>query len=130
MKSNADIVRAYVAAFNAGDLDTLCRQFTPDALVWGVLGWGTIEQASPVWRDLMDCLGIQLQIDSLVVDGNEVAVRYTERGTSTRPFRGMGPTGKSYEITAMEWFEIKGGLIHRRWGARDSASQNRQMGFE
>jgi hypothetical protein len=29
----------------------------------------------------------------------------------------------------MEWFVIKDGRIHRRWGARDSAAQFRQMGL-
>jgi hypothetical protein len=47
-----------------------------------------------------------------------VAVLYTERGTSVRSFRGDPPaTGRSYEIVAMEWFEIKESLIYRRWGA-------------
>jgi predicted ester cyclase len=29
----------------------------------------------------------------------------------------------------MEWFEIEDGKITRRWGARDSASQQRQLGI-
>jgi hypothetical protein len=29
----------------------------------------------------------------------------------------------------MEWFEVRAGLIRRRWGARDSAAQARQMGL-
>ena len=29
----------------------------------------------------------------------------------------------------MEWFEIREGRIARRWGARDGASQARQLGF-
>jgi hypothetical protein len=31
------------------------------------------------------------------------------------------------EIVAMEWFIIENNRISRRWGARDSASQFRQM---
>jgi predicted ester cyclase len=29
----------------------------------------------------------------------------------------------------MEWFEIEQGKIKRRWGARDAASQARQLGL-
>jgi predicted ester cyclase len=29
----------------------------------------------------------------------------------------------------MEWFEIENGRIRRRWGARDGASQARQLGI-
>jgi len=32
-------------------------------------------------------------------------------------------------IAAMEWFEMKGGRIHRRWGARDSAAMSRMVGM-
>jgi predicted ester cyclase len=58
-----------------------------------------------------------------------VAVRYAERGTFAGPFRGQPPTGKAYELVAMEWFVLKDGKIRRRWGARDAASQARQIGL-
>ncbi len=53
MPTEKEVVLAYVDAFNRSDLDALCDLFAPDALVWGVLGWGTIDQARPVWKDLM-----------------------------------------------------------------------------
>lgn len=33
------------------------------------------------------------------------------------------------ELLAMEWSELKDGRIQRRWGARDSAAQARQLGW-
>jgi predicted ester cyclase len=56
-------------------------------------------------------------------------VRYIESGTFKAAAFGVEPTGKSYELVAMEWFEIEGQQIRRRWGARDSASQARQLGI-
>ena len=129
LESNKQLVLRYVDAFNRGDVDTLRTLFTPDALVYGVLGWGGLDVAAPVWRELHAAFGIRLQVDSIVAEGDVVAARYTERGTFTAPFRGREPTGKSYELLAMEWFEMKGGKIFRRWGARDNASQMRQMGM-
>ena len=126
---NKAAVMQYVEAFNRGDVDGVCRLFTPDALVWGVLGWGGMDVVRPVWRDLVERLQMKLQVESMVADGDVVAVRYTERGTSLRSFRGQGPTGKSYEVVAMEFFELRDGFIHRRWGARDSANIARQLGF-
>jgi hypothetical protein len=29
----------------------------------------------------------------------------------------------------MEWFVLREGRIHRRWGARDAAAQARQLGM-
>jgi steroid delta-isomerase-like uncharacterized protein len=129
LQQNKAVVLAYVDAFNRGDLDGLCRLFAPDAQVWGVLGFGGLDVVRPVWKDLIECLQMKLRVEAMVAEGDIVAVRYVESGTSVRTFRGLGPTGKSYELVAMEWFVVKDGLIHRRWGARDFASQSRQLGF-
>ncbi|HVO48086.1 MAG TPA: nuclear transport factor 2 family protein [Steroidobacteraceae bacterium] len=129
MSANQDLVTRYVDAFNRGDLEGVCALFSPDALIWGVMGWGAVSVARPVWKDLIECLRMQLTVEDLICVGDTAAARYTERGTSAQAFRGLGPTGKSYEVTAMEWFVLKDGLIHRRWGARDSAAIFRQLGL-
>ena len=127
--ANRKIVLDYVAAFNCGDEETLCTLFAEDALVYGVLGWGGLEQVVPIWREIKAAFDIQLQVESMIAEDDIVAVRYVERGTSVGSFRGGPVTGKSFEVVAMEWFVIKDGKIHRRWGARDNASQMRQMGL-
>ena len=126
-EQNKAVVLAYVEAFNRGDLATLCTLFTPDALVYGVLGWGGIDEVVPIWDLLHRAFGIQLGVEQIIAEGDLVAVRYTERGTFAGEFRGHQPTGKSYELVAMEWFIVKDGKIHRRWGARDAASQAREI---
>jgi predicted ester cyclase len=83
----------------------------------------------PIWRELREAFAIRLEVEEMAAEGARVAARYVERGRSVGPFRGQGPTGKSYEIAAMEWFVIVGGRIWKRWGARDSAAQFRQMGL-
>ncbi len=122
-------VLEYVSAFNRGDVEGVCRCFAPDALVYGVLGWREIAKARPIWEQLVGCFQMSLQVESIVAEGSIVAVRYTERGKFVAPFRGLEPTGKPYEIVAMEWFEIGEKGIVRRWGARDSAAISRQMGI-
>ena len=124
-----EIVRNYVDAFNRGDVDGVCRCFAPGALVYGVLGWGEIPKVKPIWEQLISCFAMNLTIESMAEEENIVAVRYTERGKFIAAFRGVAPTGKTYEVVAMEWFEIGQGGITRRWGARDSASIFRQMGI-
>ncbi len=128
-EANKQVVLQYVEAFNRGDLDALRRLFTADAVVQGVLGWGQLDEVVPIWKELHEALAIELTVDAMVAEGDEVAVRYTERGKFIGPFRGSEPTGKSFELVAMEWFILKDGKIHRRWGARDAASQARQIGL-
>jgi len=122
------VVRNYVEAFNRGDLPRLKALLAADAEIQGVMGKGTFERIENVWRQLIEGYGIQLAVQSLIAEGNVVAVRYVETGTFRAPAFGYQPTGKSYELVAMEWFEIEEGKIKRRWGARDSALQLRQLG--
>ena len=128
LENNKSVVRAYVDAFNRGDLEALRALFAPGALIYGVLGWGEIDKAMPIWRELVHSLKMNLVIDDMAAEGDTVAVRYTERGTFVAPFRGKEPTGKSYELIAMEWFKLENGKIARRWGARDAQFQSRQLG--
>lgn len=128
-KMKKEVVLAYVDAFNNADLDKLCSLFHEEALVYGVLGWGGLETVRPIWEEIMRCFEIRLQVESLIAERDSLAARYTERGRSAHSFRGGPVTGKSYEIVAMEWFEIRRGKIYRRWGTRDCASQFRQMGL-
>jgi len=65
-EANKGVVLSYVHAFNRGDRDAVCAQFTPDALVWGVLGWGRIDKVRPIWRELIECLEMQLHVDAMV----------------------------------------------------------------
>jgi steroid delta-isomerase-like uncharacterized protein len=128
-ETNKQLVLTYVDAFNRSDEATMRPLFTDDALVYGVFGWGGLDQMVPILKEIKAAFDIQLQVDSIIAEDDIVAVRYTERGTSVGSFRGGPVTGKSFEVVAMEWFEIKDEKIHRRWGARDNAAQLRQMGL-
>lgn len=129
-EGNKAVVRAYVEAFNGGDFERLGELFAEDAVIYGVNGWGTMDVVMPIWHELHHGLALELTIEDMIAEGDMVAVRYTERGRWIGPYRGHdAPSGKSYELNAMEWFVFAGGKIQRRWGARDSASLARQVGL-
>ena len=123
-----NIVRRYADSFNRGDLQAVCQCFEPDATIQGVFGAAPLPEARIIWAQLIGCFQTQLQIESMVAEGNLVAARYLERGRFVAPFRGIQPTNKHYEVVAMEWFEFGNTGIVRRWGARDSAAMFRQLG--
>jgi predicted ester cyclase len=128
--SNETTVRTYVEAMNAGDWAAMERLFAPGAMIRGVLGWGGLDVAMPVWRELHDGMNMRLEIEELVSTGDTVVVRFAETGRFTGAFRGLAghdPTGKPYEIQAIEWFELEDALIKRRWAARDSGAIARQV---
>src|SRR5919202_963465 len=111
-ESNKKVVLAYVEAFNRGDVDTMRPLFNEDALVYGVLGWGGLDEVVPIWRELYAAFAIEMQVEAIIAEGDTVAVRYVERGTSVGPFRGGPLSGRAFEVVAMEWFVFKDGRIH------------------
>jgi predicted ester cyclase len=124
------IVRAYVDAFNAFDMTRLRQLFASDARIHGVLGHGNLDDVEPIWRELHEGLNTSLEILGMVAEANEVVVRYREVGRFIGAFRGLAgtqPTGRSYEIVAIEWFLIDNGRISCRWAARDSGAITRQV---
>ncbi len=127
---NEDVVRAYAEALNAFDMVRLREIFAPEPKIWGVLGHGDLDVAEPVWSELHHGMSMRLEILDMIATEDRVAVRYRETGRFVGPFRGLAgvtPTGKTYEVTAMEWFEFTDGRISARWGARDSAAISRQV---
>lgn len=123
-------IAGYIEAFNAGDWGRMRDLFTEDAQIWGVLGYGGLDAVEPIWRELHEGLEMRLEPVAVAVDGDTVVLRYRETGRFVGPFRGLAghePTGRSYELTAFEWFELEGGRIARRWGARDSGAITRQV---
>ncbi|HMB63118.1 MAG TPA: ester cyclase [Eudoraea sp.] len=129
MKTNKKIVAQYVEKFNRGDLEGLRALFEDNALIYGVLGWGNLIDVVPIWEQLMKALATQLKIEDVIAEGDKVAERFTEIGTSKAPFFNQPATGRSYELSAMEWFIISDGKIQKCWGARDATSQARQLGW-
>jgi ketosteroid isomerase-like protein len=74
-EANKQIVLAYVDALNRGDIETLTQLFAPDALVYGVLGWGGLDQVVPIWREIKAAFDILLQVESMIAEDDIVAVR-------------------------------------------------------
>jgi ketosteroid isomerase-like protein len=130
VSGNKAVIEEYVAAFNAGDFGRLRNLFAPDAVIYGALGWGSLDEVLPGWYDLHHGLSLKLEVEDMIAEGDLVAVRYRESGAFVGPYHGQMPNERSYELVAIEWFEVKDGRIRRRWGARDSASQARQLGMQ
>jgi ketosteroid isomerase-like protein len=126
--ANKNLVRRYVEMFNRGEMEKIFDELsTEDVVIQGVLGKGGRDIVLPIWNELHSGLAMKLTITEMVAEGDTVAVLIKETGRSQGVFRGMQPTGKSYEIVAMEWFQFRSGKIAARWGARDSAAIMRQI---
>lgn len=129
LSKNKAIVHEYVEAMNTGNYAKLRAIFNPDVALYGVLGKGDLEFALPIWKQLHEALSMHLEVCEIIEEGDIVAVRFKETGKSVAPFGTMPATGKTFELTAIEWFCVKDGKIVSRYGVRDSASQAKQLGW-
>ncbi len=68
-------------------------------------------------------------VEAAVTEGDTVAMRWTIRGTSTGPFMGFPPTGKSYVTTEAVFARIANGKGAEFWFFINEAEIARQLGL-
>ena len=54
---------------------------------------------------------LRMTTEYLIAEGDVVAIRVAATGTHKGPFRGIAPTGKSWEATATAWYVVRDGKI-------------------
>lgn len=69
---------------------------------------------------------VEVQEFSETDDG--VAVRYTFSGTMEGPYRGLEPTGQSFELHGIAWYHTEDGSVVKAWNATNSMSIAQQAG--
>lgn len=58
-----------------------------------------------------------------------VAMRYTISGTHEGAFQGVAPTGKRFEVTALQLARFEDGRCVERWGSTDELGMLKQLGI-
>jgi steroid delta-isomerase-like uncharacterized protein len=76
-------------------------------------------QAFPDWK---------VEIDTAIVQGDDVAVRWHARPTHLGPFRGLAPTGRTVTVSGINIYAIDGDRISHEWEQTDSLGLLQQLG--
>lgn len=66
-------------------------------------------------------------VESLVVDGNDVACRIRYECTPVEPFRGLRPTGSRISFTEHVFYRFQDGHIVQVWSLLDVDALHRQL---
>ncbi len=67
-------------------------------------------------------------LENIIAEGNQVATRFTVRGTHQGLFLGIPATGKSMTLTGMALLELRDGKIVANWNELDMLGALRQLG--
>lgn len=78
-----------------------------------------------IWTAFPD---LEHTLEAVVAAGDEVAYRFTARGTHDGLFRGIEPTGKSVEITGQGFVHVTDGQIDEVWLEYDRLGMLQQLG--
>lgn len=69
-------------------------------------------------------------IDDIVAQGDKIVCRETMRGTHKGIFRGLSPTGTTFEFTTIVIARFGGGKIAEMWMEADFLGFYQQLGLE
>lgn len=67
--------------------------------------------------------------EMLLCAGDYVIVRSTVTGTSTGPYFGRPPTGKTFSVMGTDIYLIRDGKFRGRWGNEDALGMMTQLGY-
>lgn len=133
MPDNAkELVEEYIEkVWNKGDLAALDELTTPDFVyhlggqpprdLEGMQQFITMtHDAFPDWR---------VGINSIVVEGSQVAARWSGEATHDGPFYGAPPTGKQVTVSGINFYRIENGKVAEEWEQTDTLGMLGQMGM-
>lgn len=72
---------------------------------------------------------LEANIEDIVAEGDKVVTRTTESGTHKGEFAGIDPTGRSFEVEAINMYRIEDGQITENWVQFDVMGMMEQLGL-
>jgi steroid delta-isomerase-like uncharacterized protein len=123
--------RWFTEVMNEGNEDTIDEICAPNFVDHDPLpGTGSdreglhdfVKQVRSAFPDL------QTSVDDMPVDGDEIAVRSTFRGTHQGDFMGIPATGRKVEVANYDFVRMENEQAVEHWGTIDSAALMEQLG--
>jgi steroid delta-isomerase-like uncharacterized protein len=86
--------------------------------------------AVKAWADSFHAgFSFKITVESVLAEGEEVAVRWTNVATHRGKYNGMPATGRQMRFTAIEWFRFEDGRCVEIWNKFDVLDVVQQLGL-
>jgi len=128
LEENKAIVRRFTEEFNKRNLAIFDEVLAPDCAdhTHQLRGLKNIKQFfTMLIKSFPD---FQSTIEDMIAEGDKVWVRLKETGTHTGEYRGLAPTGKKFNITAIHNFRIVNGKVVEDFSVSDDLAFYKQLG--
>ncbi|MDB5173671.1 MAG: ester cyclase [Phycisphaerales bacterium] len=122
----------FEAVWNRRDDSTMARLASPTLLIHGLGEDGRpargLDQFTAFRRTFLSAFpDLHLDVEDVLVDGDQTAVRLTFAGTHTGDGIGIAPTGRAITSTAIAIARWHDGRIVESWNEFDAAGMIRQL---
>ena len=85
-----------------------------------------VKQLFTMFRNAFPDLRIDAQ--DVIAEGDKVVARVIMSGTHRGEYMGMAPTGKTFNISAIDIVRFANGKVAEHWGTTDTAAMMEQLG--
>jgi steroid delta-isomerase-like uncharacterized protein len=127
------IARHFLDVLNQGKLDAIEEIYWPDYVLHAPVGTGdTVGYAGLRQRVNEFRTGfpdIHFAVESIILEGDDAAVRWTLRGTHTGSFVGLAPTGHAVVVPGILMLRFAGKRIIEGWSGFDALDMMQQLGI-
>jgi len=132
-EQNIALIMRQYEAWNNGDVEAIKEFFSPD-YVWHT-GSGqdlSLEQNIELLEPQMAAFPDRtFSVEDILAKGDKVVSKYIFKGTHEGDIEGLPPaTGKKFETSGIEIWQVKNGKIVESWTAGDTLSFYQQLGME
>lgn len=139
MDESSDLVRRlFDRVFNDRDLDLCDEIFATSYVEHAIAPFSEEEPGAVVGPDHMRNVvawlveqhpDITMRIESIVSDGDTVAVLVWSEGTNLGKLNGViPPTGKRFAGRQSHWYRVEDGKLAEHWAVRDDLATMLQLG--
>jgi steroid delta-isomerase-like uncharacterized protein len=123
------IVQRIYDAFASGDTSVADEVIAPNAVdheMGDAIGPQSLKEAIAMFRGAFPDL--KMTMDDAIVEGNQIAVRFTMAATHKGEFAGVPATGQPVRIGGIDILRFEGGQIVEHWGYTDQMALMQQIG--
>jgi len=132
-EATRQLARNYVEVLNramrTGDSDLLATIAAADLIDHGA-GIGLESWAAMVAMTLSIFPDAQLDVETILADGDMAVIRSVLRGTHLGEGMGMPPTGKTIALNALDLVRFQDGLAAERWLFSSDREMMEQLGLD
>jgi predicted ester cyclase len=128
---NVAVAETYLGVWNSHDVSTFDEIADPGVVHhWGqghdTVGIPDLKTSTQAFFEAFPDL--VMTFDDVIVEGDEVVIRWTLTGTQQGPFFGIEPTGITATWTGVNIYRVSCGKVVESWSEADGIGLRQQLG--